>query len=127
MEKINVHPHEIMAEFVDKYEKRMLPFLKKSDIKTLQSAIMNAYANYLYLNEHINLNECNFNAYLAYQEAVQELASTYKTALAVPEADAARLTKRSFQNIDRRVSELDIILSTDPKYSAYKARLEKSI
>ncbi|MDD5192768.1 MAG: hypothetical protein PHH54_00965 [Candidatus Nanoarchaeia archaeon] len=115
----NPPPQGIIADFVNKYESKIKPFLEKGDFnnEALRSSIIDVRTRFEYYEP--NFIAENHRAHLRYVQAVNELNSLIKGE--VPQGEHPNFSRR----LNKAVSELDFFLSEDAEYEYIRNR-EKS-
>lgn len=115
------HAHQIMAEFANSYE-RISPQLKEGKVEGIEFFIQEMVERGNgYLNDFGDkiISECKRGSYTRWRLALQCL-----TGLSFEIGKGRPLPPKPVQNvyysIDRRISELDLILEKDSNYKPYR-------
>ncbi len=112
-----IHPHEIMADFVNKYENLIKPALqKKKNLSNLGGLIIEQDLRYKEMENLTTFPDPKAKAY--YRLAINFLGQlTMKTL-------TQDIFNFSFERIEAQVKELDTILHEDPNYKLNRVKMK---
>ncbi len=111
-----IHPHSIIGGFVREYDTVIYPLLTRGDVATAVPAILNAADRMREIWEIPKMIAlCGNGSYENYCLAVQELRGLMEMDGLSPET-----LELLVACIDRRVSNLDLALGSDPTYKSHK-------
>ena len=117
MKTQTIHPHEIMADFVNKYESQIKPYLEKGEMpEGLRAIIMEHYMKYGVMEELSTKPDSKAKAY--HHLALNFLGELTRSTL------ASHLFKFGFERVEAQVKELDTILKNDSNYKLYREELK---
>jgi hypothetical protein len=113
MEIERIHPHEVMADFVNRYEKKIKPALEKGDIGEVKEMQI-----YLSIADNImyhNIKSINPKAVLGTFIGIQlDMNSLAKT------KSRGELFEELSASLERRATYIDFILNNDPHYKRFR-------
>jgi len=122
-----IHPHSLIADFVNDYEEIIMPSLEEGNLSSaLAAAVGKAYECYLEFSVN-DLKLIKQGAFTSYEQAVNILnvlsgqIDEIKNIVGKEEFDKGIL-KPTVRNINIEISKLDIILQGDNDYEDQRRR-----
>ena len=114
-----IHPHEIMADFVNKYEAQIKPYLGKGEMpEGLKAIIMEHHMRYEIMEKLPTKPNSMAKAY--HRLALNFLLGLTKNL----EEYSSNIFNYSTGRIEAQVKELDTILKNDSNYKLYREELK---
>jgi len=115
-----IHPHEVMAEFVNKFENFIKPYLEKGDLNSVRHIIGDVVLRDLVYQEDPGFLSSKKGAYYSkYKMAIQYLSGLVR---------AENVDKKTLQDLvtcsGRLVADLDLILNKDPHYKLVRDEIK---
>ena len=116
----NIHPHEVMVDFVNKYDAFIKPNLEKGNLNSVRHIIGDVVMRAsIYFEDFSIIPLAKRGAYAKYRIAITNLASLTRA-----ENVDNKLLEYTLDCADRYVEDLDLMLHDDPKYKEYREKLK---